>query len=497
MTTSALWQQPKPSSILFLFPRDALPCFTGSALFLCYNTPMPIDSSIFKAYDIRGIYPSQLNEKGTYAIARAYATLLLQENLGKQLTIAVGADMRLSSPSIKTEVVRGLRESGVNVLDIGLVSTPTYYFAVAYYDCDGGIQISASHNPKEYNGLKMVRRGGLAMSGETGIQTLRQIVADETFVPVVDKQGAVEIKTDVTKVAIGEYLKLGGQAEIKPFKIVIDVANAMGAPDYTVLFEKIPGNIVKMNFELDGTFPAHEADPIKPENTEDLRKRVVAEGADFGIAADGDSDRVFIFDEKGQLVPSPILYTLLANIELAEHPSDKYAYEIRMGRLVEDLFKEKPDQLVQTPVGHSLIKKVMTDNNAVFGGEISGHYFFRMPFGTFEAPGFLVIKFLQWLSQQTQSLSQLVEPYRRYVSSGEVNTKMESRELIEQKIALIKEKYSDGKQLFIDGVKVDYPEYWFSIRASNTEPVIRLIVEAADEATMEAKRDELLSIIRS
>jgi phosphomannomutase len=457
---------------------------------------MDIDQSIFKAYDIRGIYPSQLNETGAYAIAKGYATLIQNENPGKQLTIAVGADMRTSSPSIKAEVIRGLTESGVNVADIGLVSTPTYYFAVGYYKYDGGIQISASHNPKEYNGLKMVRAGGIAMSGETGIKDLAKIAADETFV-AAEEPGTVEVIPNVTEQAIGEYLKLAGNPTIKPFKIVIDVANAMGSPDYEALFQKIPGEIIKMNFELDGTFPAHEADPLKDENTKELRERVVAEQANLGIAADGDSDRVFIIDEKGQTIPSPILYTLLADILLKDHPADTFAYELRMGRLVESEFADKPAKLVQTPVGHSLIKKVMLDNNALFGGEISGHYFFRMPFGTFEAPTFLVIQLLHFLSQQDQPLSALVDQYRRFVSSGEVNTKMDSRELIEQKIELIKNKYSDGKQIFIDGIKVDYPDYWFSIRASNTEPVIRLIVEAADEAIMSAKRDELLTLIRN
>jgi len=457
---------------------------------------MIIDPSIFKAYDIRGVYPEQLNEQGAYTIARAYATLMQRENPQKQLTIAVGGDMRLSTPSLKQEVIRGLTDSGVNVVDIGLVSTPTYYFAVAYYGYEGGVQVSASHNPKQYNGLKLVRRHGVALSGDTGVQELYRLISTESLVPLGAK-GKVETKEDVTQTAVEEYLKIAGGQSPKLFKIVIDTANAMGSVDYETLFARLPGEVIKMNFELDGTFPSHEADPIKEENTADLRQRVVAEGADLGIAADGDSDRVFIFDEKGQVVPSPILYTLMAEVELLEHPHDKYAYEIRMGRLVEDLFKDKPKQLVQTPVGHSLIKKVMTDNNAIFGGEISGHYFFKMPFGTFEAPALFITKFLQFLSKQNRPLSEIVNDYRRYVSSGEINTKMDSREMIEKKIALIKNKYSDGEQLFIDGIKVDYPNYWFSIRASNTEPVLRLIVEADDERTMVQKRDELLTTIRS
>jgi phosphomannomutase len=342
-----------------------------------------------------------------------------------------------------------------------------------------------------------VRKGAVAMSGETGIKELYKIITEEAYIPTTESLGNVEVKENVADQAIVEYLKFAGNYQTKPFKIVVDVANAMGSLDYEALFKHLPCEVVKMNFELDGTFPAHEADPIKPENTEDLRKRVVSEGADLGIAADGDSDRVFIFDEKGEVIPSPILFAIIANIELEQHPMATYAYEIRMGSLVEAEFVNREAKLVQTPVGHSLIKKIMVDNDAVFGGEISGHFFFRMPFGTFEAPTLLVLKFLDHLSKQNKPVSEIVKPYKRYISSGEINTKMENRELIEQKIELIKQKYSDGQQLFIDGIKVTYPDYWFSIRASNTEPVVRLIVESGSQEIMEAKRDELLSIIRS
>ncbi len=455
-----------------------------------------IDQSIFKAYDVRGIYPTQLNEEVAYLVAKACARLLQSENPGKQLTIAVGADMRTSSPSLKKEIIKGLTESGVNVVDIGLVSSTTYYFAVGHYGYDGGIQITASHNAKEYNGLKIVRRGGIAMGGKTGIYEIARMVSEETFEPAA-QPGTVTVQEGVTEQAIEEYLKFAGKVNIKPFNIVIDPANAMGILDYEALFQKIPGNLIKMNFELDGTFPAHEADPLKDANTKDLRERVVAEGADFGLASDGDSDRLFIVDDTGQTIPSPILYTILAEIELEQYPTETYAYEIRMGRLVETEFENKPAKLVQTAVGHSIIKQSMIENNAVFGGEISGHYFFRMPFGTFEAPALLVIKLLDFLSKQDLKLSEIVNKYRRFVSSGEINTRMDNREEIEQKIKLIKQKYADGKQIFLDGIKVDYPDYWFSIRASNTEPLLRLIVESSSKDIMEAKRDEVLALINS
>lgn len=456
---------------------------------------MNIEPSIFKAYDIRAIYPSQVDEEGAYAIGRAFATLMTQEIPGRTLTIAVGGDMRLSTPSLKEQVIKGLRDTGVNVVDVGLISTPTYYFAVGYFKLDGGIQVSASHNPAEYNGFKMVRERGIAVGGDSGIYEMRRMILENDLAPLAESQGTLETKEKVEEIAIQEFLKFADQPKIKDFKIVIDAANAMGIPDYGALFQHIPGDFVKMNFELDGTFPAHEADPLKPENTEELRKRVVAENANLGIASDGDSDRIFIIDEKGNTVPSPILYTIIAHIESAENPNDPLAYEIRLGNLVPEEFPNS--KLVQTPVGHSIIKSYMVKQNAVFGGEISGHYFFRLPWGTYEAPTLLLIKLLAWLSVQDKPLSEIVAGYARYVSSGEVNTKVANREEVDAKVEEIKEKFSDGEQVTIDGVKVSYPDYWFSVRASNTEPLIRLIVEAKDGELMKAKTDELLAIIRS
>jgi phosphomannomutase len=456
---------------------------------------MTITESIFKAYDIRGLYPNELNEATAYGLARAYATWLAEQIPNQPLQVAVGMDMRLSSPSLKEQVVAGLLDSGVTVIDFGLVSTPTYYFAVAKFGYTAGIQISASHNPKDYNGFKLVRAGGVALSAETGLQAIKHIMLSDSFMPLVEKRGEIITHTGIATEALQMYWHLAGEPSIKPFKIVIDVANAMGALDYAALAEQLPQlEIVKLNFELNGTFPAHEADPLKPENLRQLQAAVVEHKADFGIAADGDSDRVFIVDAAGQPVPSPILYTLIAKTIHEAQPQSKLAYEIRLGRLVEDEFPK--DSLVQTPVGHSLIKAIMLEHEASFGGEVSGHYFFQMPFGTFEAPTLLVMKLLASLTATGKTIAELVAPYQRYVSSGEINTPMPDRAHIDATIAAIKERYQDGTMSFIDGIKVDYPDYWFSVRASNTEPVLRLVVEARDEATMATKRDELLGLIR-
>ncbi len=455
---------------------------------------MHVESSIFKAYDIRGTYPDHLNEESAYAIGRGIATLFIQENPGKTLTLGVGGDMRKHTAVLREQLIKGLTDTGIHVVDLGLVSTPTYYFGVAYNGYDGGVQITASHNGKEYNGFKVVRKHAVALGGKTGIEAIRDIILNDAFSPIVETPATVTSQEGTTQKAVAEYIAYAKGFAPKPLKVVIDPAHAMGIVDCDMLFPHSKCEVVKMNFELDGDFPAHEADPLKPENTVDLQAKVVAEGADLGISFDGDADRVFIIDEKGERLPSPILYTILAHIEHEENPGQPLAYEIRLGNLVEEEFKHV--HLVQTPVGHSLIKGEMLKQDALFGGEISGHYFFKTPWGTFEAPILLIIKFLNWLSSQDQPLSYLAAQYKRYISSGEINTKVASREEVNQKVAEITEKYQDGKQIKIDGIKVSYPTYWFSVRASNTEPLIRLIVEAKDQAVMEAKRDELLKIIQ-
>lgn len=461
---------------------------------------MQVDKSIFKAYDIRGLYPEQLNEDVVYAMGRAYATLIKQELAGRSnnqpITIAVGADMRLSSPSLKAKLIAGLTDSGINVDDIGLVSTPTFYFGVANYGYLGGIQVSASHNPKQYNGLKIVRQNAVPVSGETGIMDLYQIITDETFAPLAETKGVVKQRSGVVEAFVADFLQLVDVKQIKPFKVVVDAANAMGILDMEALFPKLPCTLVKMNFELDGTFPSHEADPMKPENYAELYKRVVAEKANLGIALDGDADRYFFVDEKGEVVPQQILRGLMALIELKEHPGAKIAYDIRPGRITRDMIEENGGQGVLTRVGHSLIKEQMIKEGAIFGGESSGHYMYTRPYGVFEMPLLLTMKLLRYLSLENKPFSEVVKPYKRYFHSGELNTKVASREEVNKKIEEIKEKYKDGQQNFLDGLTVEYPDYWFNVRGSNTEPLIRLALEARDQKTMETKREEVLKIIR-
>lgn len=457
---------------------------------------MNVETSIFKAYDIRGVYPIHLNEEVAYAVGRAFATLMISENQGRILTVGVSNDMRSSSPSLKQEIIRGIIDTGINVVDMGMLSSGAYYFGVSYFNLDGGIEVTASHNAKEYNGFKIVRARSVAMGGKTGIEQIHQIILKDEFLPLVETKGLVEIKEGVTELSITEFLKFSPIQKIKPLKIVFDPANAMGIVDFDALLPKLENlEVVKMNYELDGSFPNHEADPSKSENRVDICNKVIETNADLGITTDGDDDRIFIIDEKGETVPSSILYTIMAHIEHEEYPGETLAYEIRLGNLIAEEF---PDvKLVQTPVGHSLIKGEMLKHNALFGGEISGHYFFRFPWGTYEAPMLLVAKFLNWLSKQDKPLSEIIAPLKRYVSSGEINTKIATRVEVDKIIATVREMYKDGDEVTIDGIKVSYTDYWFSVRASNTEPLIRLIVEAKDKEVMEAKRDELMKIISS
>lgn len=432
-----------------------------------------IDESIFKAYDIRGIYPSQLDENLAYKFGKGFAAFILKQN-PKAENIVVGVDMRLSSPALKKELVKGLIDSGLNVIDIGLVSTPTFYFAAGFYDYDGGVQVSASHNPKEYNGFKLVKEKALPISKDSGINEIKEIILSEKF-NSTEKKGKIIAKKDVLKDLVKEQLKDIDTSSIKKFRIVIDAANSMGALDMEELFKYIPAELVKINFNLDGSFPAHEADPLKEENLELLKKAVIENKANLGIAPDGDADRYFFVDEKGNTLRQEVLRGIMAQIELEENPGATVCYDIRPGRITKDMIEESGGKAVVTKVGHSLIKATMIANNAIFGGESSGHYFYKRDYGTYEMPIILVAKFLRFLSGKNMLFSETIEPYLKYFHSGEINFKVKN---VAEKLAEAEKIYSDGQINKLDGLTVEYPDWWFNLRGSNTEPVIRLNLES-------------------
>ena len=450
-----------------------------------------IDESIFKAYDIRGIYPSQLDEGLAYKLGRGYATFILKEN-PKAKNIVVGSDMRISSPALKKKLIKGLNDSGLDVIDIGLVSTPTFYFAVAYYGYDGGIQVSASHNPKEYNGFKIVREKAFPIGKNTGIFEIRDIILKDEFVKS-EKKGRIIEKENILKDLIDDQLSDIDVSKIKKFKIVADAANSMGALDMAEFFNNSPVDLVKINFELDGSFPSHEADPLKEENLELLKKEVKENKADFGIASDGDGDRYFFVDENGNALRQEVLRGIMAQIELVENSGATVAYDIRPGRITKDMIEEMGGKSIVTPVGHSLIKEIMIKNDAVFGGESSGHYFYKKKYGTFEMPVILIAKFLKFFSEKNMAFSEMVKPYQKYFHSGEINFRVKS---VAEKLKEIEEKYSDGKIIKLDGVTVEYSDWWFNVRGSNTEPVIRLNLEAKTKGLMVKKVKELSDILK-
>lgn len=450
-----------------------------------------IKSEIFKTYDIRGIYPAELDENTAYKIGRAYGSLRQEESPQKKLIIVVGSDMRLSSPSLKEKLINGLLDSGVDVIDIGLVSTPTFYFAVAYYGYDGGLQVSASHNPSDYNGFKITRSSAIALSKNSGLLTMRDKIINHHFLPATAK-GILSKKEEILTELINEQSKLFDIKKIKPFKIVIDAANSMGALDMAALFEKLPCQLIKINFEIDGTFPSHQPDPLDEKNLEQLKKEVIKNQADLGIAPDGDGDRYFFIDEKGATLRQEILRGIMAKLALRDQPGATVCYDIRPGRITKDLIEEAGGRALVTPVGHSLIKEIMLRENAIFGGESSGHYFYRLPYGTFEAPIVLVGKFLEFLSERNQPLSQVIKPYQKYFHSGEINFKIANPQ---EKINLIEEKFKNGQIDKLDGITVEYSNWWFNARGSNTEPLLRLNLEAKSKEIMEERLKELTKII--
>ncbi len=449
-------------------------------------------SDIFKAYDIRGIYPSGLNEGMVYKIAQAYATLMQEENKNKKIKIVAGHDMRLSSPQLFRALLNGLTDQGADVVDIGLVSTPTFYFAVGQYGYDGGIQLSASHNPKEYNGLKLVRHHSIPVSGETGIYKIEAMVKENKF-KKSKENGRVEKKDAILKEQVTHDLKYADVSQIMPFKIVADAANAMGALYLEELFKHLPCKLMKMNFELDGTFPVHQADPFNDETLKELKRKVVEERADAGIATDGDGDRIFFVDNNGETVPPSILRGLMAQIILKEHPKAKICYDIRPGKITREMIEAGGGIPIVTKVGHALIKEDTRKEGAVFAGESSGHYFLKMESGCYEVPMIVILKLFQMMSEQNKPLADIIKPYKKYFHSGEINSTVQDKDA---KIKECAQRYSDAKISWLDGITVEYDDWWFNVRASNTEPLLRLNLEAKSKELMEQKTKEVLGIIR-
>lgn len=438
--------------------------------------------SIFKAYDIRGIYPSEINEENAYKIGRAFV-----EFLGKK-EIVVGYDMRLSSKSLFGALSKGIVDAGGTVIDIGMVPTPVVNFAVGRYGFGGGIMITASHNPKQYNGFKLCRENAIPINYDTGIQELEKMTGKGGLKG--DFRGKI-----IKKNIMDDYINFvtGFAKDIKPFGIAIDAGNGMAGVTVPLIFKKIPGEVFPLYFEPDGSFPNHEANPLKPENKKDLQNEVIKRNADFGVAYDGDADRAAFVDNRGELISNDLITALLAVEVLKKNPGAGILYDIRSSWAIKEEIEKCGGRPIVSRVGHAFMKQKLREENGVFGGELSGHYYFKDVYYTDNAELAMIFLLNLMSANPRKTLSELLKPLRRYSQSGEINSEVLDKDA---KIAELKRIYCDGKISEIDGVSVEYPTWWFNVRKSNTEPILRLNVEAKTEAEMIKHRDEILEKIR-
>ncbi|MEX0621851.1 MAG: phosphomannomutase/phosphoglucomutase [Candidatus Woykebacteria bacterium] len=455
-----------------------------------------MDPSIFKAYDIRGVYPGEINEEDVEKIAKAFYTFVVEKIGGsKPPKIVLSYDGRLSSPALVEQAKKALVSSGAQIIDIGLSGTPTFYFSIYHYDYDAGIQISASHNPKEYNGVKLALRQGSQVTklGEgTGLERIKEIVLGEKF-EKLGHAGKVTHGGDVIEAQIEKALKITQSTGINDLKIVADAANATGALYLEALFKKLPCKLVKMNFEIDGNFPAHKPDPSEFETLAELGKKVVSEGADLGIAPDGDSDRVFFVDEKGEVIPASVTTALIARELLKKHPGAKIGFDVRSTLNGIHAVKENGGVPLVSRIGNPFASEIMKKEAAIFFGENSGHFIFKDT-NYLEDPITVVLIFLSVISREGNPISEILKPLSVSYQSDQLNPRIGN---INRVIQVLQEKYSDGKANFIDGLSIDFTDWRFNIRPSNTEPVVRLNVEALDKRLMEEKRDEIIELIKA
>jgi phosphomannomutase len=468
-----------------------------------------LDPKVFKAYDVRGIYPSELDEEGAYTIGRAYVEHF------EPRRIAVGRDMRLSSPAMTAAVIRGAADAGAEVLDLGLVGTEMVYFAVGELGLDGGIAVTASHNPKEYTGMKIVRRGALPVGGESGLLEIRDRAlrlhaaggppgspepppllrsADRRLRREGQTPGQVR-EYDVWPAFVERVLSFVDLEAIRPLRIVVDAANGMAGVMLPPILERLPIEAVRCYFEPDGNFPNHQPNPLLPENREFIIQKTLEEGADFGVAFDGDADRCFFVDDTGEFVPGDFVTALLAELILEKHPGEKVIYDVRASWAVPETIKRAGGVPIVNRVGHAFIKHRMRQENAVFAGEVSGHYYFR-DFSQADSGVIPFLLMLELVSRRGKRLSEILRPYReRYFITGELNTPVPD---IAVKLQELKERFGpEGTVSHLDGISVDATDWHMNVRPSNTEPLLRLNLEARTPELMERKRDEVLAVIRA
>ena len=446
---------------------------------------MHFDRSIFKAYDIRGTVPDQLTSEIAYRIGNSLAGFL------KPKSIAVGRDMRVSSDEMFDALSAGILDRGTDVVDLGMVSTDALYFAVGRYGYDGGIMITASHNPGHYNGFKVCGKDAVPLSGSEGLDIVAADVAADR-VEKYSSRGTI-IRKDVGRDFAEHVLSFIDPTAIKPFRIVIDAGNGMAGATLAPVFEKLPCKVTPLYFEPDGNFPNHIPNPIEAKNLIELQKTMAAQKADLGAAFDGDADRMFLLDRTGTPLGGDMVTALVADNILTRSPNETILYNLICSRAVPELITRKGGKAIRTRVGHAIIKPLMKKHNAVFGGEHSGHFYFRDNW--FADSGLIALMVcLELLSRADRDLTDLLKTIDAYVRSGEINSRVTS---IDQKIEEVAAAFSDGDADRLDGLTVQYHDWWFNLRPSNTEPLLRLNVEAANRELLNGKVEQIVKIIRS
>jgi phosphomannomutase len=451
---------------------------------------MRLEPSIFKAYDIRGLYPGEIDETTAYAIGRGFAAYL---NAG---TVGVSRDMRVSSPGLAAAFIDGVRHQGTSVVDYGMLGTDQLYFGVVNDRLEGGAQITASHNPKQYNGVKMVRAEALPLSGDAGIGDIRDMIANDRLPEPSRPRGGLTTRS-ILPAYVEKVMSFIDSSLVRPFNVVLDAGSGMGGLVAPLLFDRLPCNVTRLCFDVDGTFPNHEANPLIEENRRDITAEVMRQKADVGIAWDGDADRCFFIDGSGEFISGDFVTALLAEAFLLKHPGATIIYDLRASHAVRDTVARYGGRALMNRVGHAFIKQRMRQEDGIFAGEVTGHYYFRDFY--YADNGFIpALLILELMSKKGQSLRELLQPYReKYFISGEINTKLSTMAEVPTKLAAIEARYPDAQLERLDGVSVDYPDWHFNVRASNTEPLLRLNLEATTPEAMERKRDEVLAVIRS
>jgi phosphomannomutase len=453
---------------------------------------MNVKQNIFKAYDIRGVYPGEVTEDLAYAIGRGFAALFLKRPLlswKHNKTVVVGKDARSSSPSLERELIRGLRDGGADVISMGFATTPLFYFAVNMSKAAGGIMVTASHNPAQYNGFKIVKEKAIAMGLDSGLGTLRDLVVKGQFPPVAKESGLVEKDYSDEYVDFVTY----NVSNLKKFKIAVDAGNGMAGIVLPRVLGKLNLEARSIYMEPDGNFPNHEANPLKEETLTDLQRLMKEHAVDFGIAFDGDADRIRFMLPSGEAISGDIMLAFLSKAYLLNYPGCKIIHAVNCSRIVRETVESYGGTAIRWKVGHTLIKQKMRETGAVLGGEMSTHYFYKEMFGV-ESTMLTLSRVCQLLSKYDQTLEQAVRPFMKYAKSPETNFEVADKDAKMKELSLF---YKDAKQDWLDGLTVEYKDWWFNVRPSNTEPLLRLNLEAENAEALDARMKEVSELIRA